>query len=144
MQNVKKTILFTAKTVDNNCHTKMLLCDWNCQNTHTEIYTFFSFFIWSPLVRWYLFWPPSMVYISVIITQLVFHSISAICQSAEYILELYIRIDQLLILTEKFSPFMGFEPGTSSVPSRYATNPGLDTEIYTVSSKTKNQDFLAL
>ena len=46
------------------------------------------------------------------------HSISTICQSAEYILELcicfQIRINQLLIFTEKFSPL--------SVPSRYASN----------------------
>ena len=44
-------------------------------------------------------------------------TISTICQSAEYILELYIRIQirtiQLLIFTEKFSPLLGFEPGTS-------------------------------
>ena len=37
------------------------------------------------------------------------------CQSAEYILELYIcieiRIIPLLIFTEKFSPLLGFEPG---------------------------------
>ena len=55
-----------------------------------------------------------------------FYSISTICQSAEYILELYIRIQirtiQLLIFTEKFSPLQGFELGTSPVPSRYATN----------------------
>ena len=42
------------------------------------------------------------------------------------ILELHIRIqiwiDQLLIFTEKFSPLPGFEPRTSPVPSRYATN----------------------
>ena len=53
-------------------------------------------------------------------------SISTICQSAEYILELYIGIQirtiQLLIFTEKFLPLLGFEPGTSPVPSRYATN----------------------
>ena len=29
---------------------------------------------------------------------------------------------QLLIFIEKFSPLPGFEPGTSPVPSRYATN----------------------
>ena len=49
-----------------------------------------------------------------------------ICQSAEYILELCIPIQirtiQLLIFTEKFSPLLGFEPGTSPVQSRYATN----------------------
>ena len=33
-----------------------------------------------------------------------------------------IRTIQLLIFTEKFSPLLGFEPGTSPVPSRYATN----------------------
>ena len=42
------------------------------------------------------------------------------------ILELYIHIQiqtiQLFIFTEKFSPLPGFEPGTSPVPSRYATN----------------------
>ena len=32
------------------------------------------------------------------------------------------RLDQLLIFTEKFSPLPGFEPGTSLVPSWYATN----------------------
>ena len=41
-------------------------------------------------------------------------------------MELYIRIQiwtiQLPIFTEKFSPLLGFEPGTSPVPSRYATN----------------------
>ena len=41
-------------------------------------------------------------------------------------MELYIRIQirtiQLPIFTEKFSPLTGFEPGTSPVPSRYATN----------------------
>ena len=45
---------------------------------------------------------------------------------AAFILELYIRIqiriNQLLIFTEKFSPLPGFEPRTSPVPSRYATN----------------------
>ena len=39
---------------------------------------------------------------------------------------LYIGIQiqtiQLLIFTEKFSPLPGFEPGTSLVPRRYATN----------------------
>ena len=39
---------------------------------------------------------------------------------------LYIRIQiqtiQLLIFTGKFSPLSGFEPGTSPVPSRNATN----------------------
>ena len=30
--------------------------------------------------------------------------------------------NQLLIFTEKLSPLPGFEPGTSLVPSRYATN----------------------
>ena len=29
---------------------------------------------------------------------------------------------KLLFFTEKFSPFSGFEPDTSQVPSRYATN----------------------
>ena len=47
-------------------------------------------------------------------------------ESAQYILELYIRIQiqiiWLLIFTKKFSPLPGFEPGTSPVPSRYATN----------------------
>ena len=33
-----------------------------------------------------------------------------------------IRIDQLLIFTEKFLPLPGFEPGTSPVRSRNATN----------------------
>ena len=51
-----------------------------------------------------------------------FFMISTICQSAEYILELYIciqiRINQLLIFIEKFSPLLGFEPRTSWVPSR--------------------------
>ena len=46
-----------------------------------------------------------------------FFMISTICQSAEYILELYIciqiRINQLLIFIEKFSPLLGFEPRTS-------------------------------
>ena len=55
-----------------------------------------------------------------------FHSISTICQSAEYILELCIRIqiqiNQLLIFTEKFLPLPGFEPRTFLVPSRYAIN----------------------
>ena len=32
-----------------------------------------------------------------------------------------IRIIQLLIFTDKFSPLLGFEPGISPVPSRYAT-----------------------
>ena len=54
------------------------------------------------------------------------YSISTICQNAEYILELYIHIQiqtiQLLIFTEKFLPLPGFEPRTSLVPSRYATN----------------------
>ena len=51
---------------------------------------------------------------------------TTICQSAKYILELYIhiqiKINQLLIFTEKFLPLPGFEPRTSPVPSRYATN----------------------
>ena len=51
---------------------------------------------------------------------------ASICQSAKYILELYIRIQfrtiQLLIFTEKFSPLPEFEPRTSPVPSWYATN----------------------
>ena len=55
-----------------------------------------------------------------------FHSMSTICQSAEYISEFYIhiqiRIIQLLIFTEKSSPLPGFEPGTSPVPSQYAIN----------------------
>ena len=55
-----------------------------------------------------------------------FHSISTICQSAEYILELYIRIqiwiNQVLIFIEKFSPLSGFEPQTSRVPCLCATN----------------------
>ena len=55
-----------------------------------------------------------------------FHSISTICQSAEYILELYVCIqiqtNQLLIFTEKFLSLPGFEPGTSPEPNRYATN----------------------
>ena len=50
----------------------------------------------------------------------------SICQSVEYILELYIRIQiqkiQLLIFTEKFLPLPGFEPRTSPLPSRFATN----------------------
>ena len=54
-----------------------------------------------------------------------FQSISTICQSAEYILELYIHIqiwiNLLLIFIKKFSSLPGFEPGTSSVPSRYAS-----------------------
>ena len=33
-----------------------------------------------------------------------------------------IRTIQLLIITEKFSPLPGFEPGTSPILSRYATN----------------------
>ena len=33
-----------------------------------------------------------------------------------------IRTIQLLFFTEKFSPLLGFEPGTFLVPSRYATN----------------------
>ena len=57
-----------------------------------------------------------------------------ICQSAEYILELYICIQirtiQLLNFTEKFSPLSGFEPGTSPVPSRYATNWAILAWIY--------------
>ena len=69
-----------------------------------------------------------------------FHSISAICQRDEYILELNIRIqiqiNQLLIFIEKFSPLPGFEPQTSRVPSWCATNwaiqawitSGLDTQ----------------
>ena len=52
-----------------------------------------------------------------------FHST---CQGAEYILELYIgiqiQINQLIILIEKLSPLPGFEPRTSQVPSRCATN----------------------
>ena len=112
-------------------------------------------FLWVFLVllRRTSFWPPSMVYISVIIytncyeviqlfrvtcfiagqyntdcygTNTGVLSISTICQSAEYILELYILIQirtiQLLIFTEKFSSLPGFEPGTSLVSSRYATN----------------------
>ena len=104
------------------------------------------FFQMLALLRRAYFWPPSMVYISVINTQTLqitflhdidllwaaFHvlhqhlSISTICQSAEYILELNIHIQiwtiQLLIFTEKFSPLVGFEPRTSPLPSRYATN----------------------
>ena len=42
------------------------------------------------------------------------------------ILELNIHIQiqtiQILIFTEKYSPLPGFEPGTSPVPSQYATN----------------------
>ena len=79
-----------------------------------------------------------MVYISVIIThifQITFHDgdrIPTICQSAEYILELYIpiqiQINQLLIFVEKLSPLPGFEPRTSQVPSQCASSyPGLDT-----------------
>ena len=34
----------------------------------------------------------------------------------------YTRVVTVLIFTEKFSPLPGFEPGTSLVPSRYATN----------------------
>ena len=54
------------------------------------------------------------------------HFFMLVCQSAEYILELYICIKiptiPLLIFTEKFSPLLGFVPGTSPVPSLYATN----------------------
>ena len=32
------------------------------------------------------------------------------------------EFNQLLIFSEKFSPLAGFEPGTSPVPNRYATN----------------------
>ena len=88
-------------------------------------------------MRIHLFWPPSMIFISVIITHILHianhagpsvwaPNISTICQSAGKILELYIPIQiwtlQLLIFTEKFLPLPGFEPGTSPVPSRYATN----------------------
>ena len=67
--------------------------------------------------------------------------ISTICQSAKYILELYIRLEftewktsaftdqattsgsnQVLIFTEKFLPLPGFELGTSPEPSLYTTN----------------------
>ena len=38
-----------------------------------------KFFIWSPLVRRHLFWPPSMVYISVIITHLFYRLMNFKC-----------------------------------------------------------------
>ena len=109
----------------------------------------FLFFQTLALLRRASFWPPSLVYISVMNTQtlhitflhdvdllwaafhvlhqhlsfwlvgtqgLGFYSISTICQSGEYILELYINIQigtiQLLIFNEKFSPLLGLEPGT--------------------------------
>ena len=54
------------------------------------------------------------------------HGISTICQSAKYILELYIciqiQINQLLIFIEKFLPLPEFEPRTSRVTSRCVTN----------------------
>ena len=61
---------------------------------------------------------------------LFFNSISTICQSAEYILELFIQIQiiQLLIFTEKFSPLREFEPGTSLVPSRFASGNKVEVE----------------
>ena len=39
-----------------------------------------------------------------------------------YAVAIQIQIIQLLIFTEKFSSLLGFEPGTSPEPSRYATN----------------------
>ena len=61
------------------------------------------------------FWPPSMVYISVINTQ-------KLQITFLHDIRIQIRTIQLLIFTEKFSPLPGFEPGTSLVPSQYATN----------------------
>ena len=56
-----------------------------------------------------------MVYISVINTQTL--QITFLRD-----IPIQIRTIQLLIFTEKLSPLPGFEPGTSPVPSRYATN----------------------
>ena len=85
-----------------------------------------SIFFMLALLRRASFWPPSMAYISVIITHILQITIFHICQSAEYILELcmciQIQINQLIVFIEKLSPLSGFEPRTSRVPSRCATN----------------------
>ena len=79
-------------------------------------------------MRRHLFWPLSRVYISVIITHILYNTNHAgpSVWAAIVILELYIRIQiriiQLLIFTEKFSPLPGFEPGTLPVSSLYVTN----------------------
>ena len=47
-----------------------------------------------------------------------------------------IQTIQLLIFTEKFWPSPGFEPGTSQVPSRYATNWAILAWIYSSNLST--------
>ena len=75
---------------------------------------FFCFFNVGPSLE-SIFLTPSMVYISVINTQTL---------QITFLHDIRIQIQtiQLLIFTEKFSPLPGFEPGTSPVPSQYATN----------------------
>ena len=110
--------------------------------------------IFFALIRRASFWPPSMFYISFIITHilqitflhdvdLLWAGISTICQSAEYIFELYIRIqiqiNQLLIFIKKFSPLLGFEPHTYQVPSRCATNWAIQAWIVYTSTEQNCQ-----
>ena len=55
-----------------------------------------------------------------------------------------IQTIQLLIFTEKLSPLPGFEPGTSPVPSWYATNWAILAGIFIfvrVSKMNKHQNF---
>ena len=102
------------------------------------------------LLRRTSFWPPSMVYISVIITH-TYYKLQSFSHShvgqtllmvplqgvsllnglpwstnwAEprfYVVPIKFEFNQLLISIEKFSPLPEFEPETSPVSSRYATN----------------------
>ena len=60
------------------------------------------------LLRRASFWPPSVVYISVINTQTFQVT--------------FLHVNQLLFSLKNSCPCRDFEPGTSPVPSRYGTN----------------------
>ena len=76
------------------------------------------FFLMLTLLIEHLFWPPSMVYISVINTQTL---------QITFLHDIRIQIwtIQLLLFTEKFSPLPWFEPGTKPICYQLS-HPGLD------------------
>ena len=107
---------------------------------------FLSIYIFFYTLQRASFWPPSMVHISVINTQTLqitfFHDVDLLW--AAFHIHIQIWTNQLLIFTEKFSFLPGFEPRTSSVPSRYATNWAILAWISNIFLCERNCPFLKM